>query len=42
MGCGSSAIDRKAVIMNNQIEKDIREQEMQAKKIIKLLLLGKS
>ncbi|RDD46908.1 Guanine nucleotide-binding protein G(o) subunit alpha [Trichoplax sp. H2] len=40
MGCGSSAVDQKAVIANNQIEKDIREQELQAKKIIKLLLLG--
>jgi hypothetical protein len=41
MGCGHSAEERAALLRSKQIEKNLKEDGMQAAKDIKLLLLGK-
>ena len=40
MGCSLSADDRAALERNRQIEKELKEDGLQAAKDIKLLLLG--
>jgi len=41
MGCGHSAEERAALLRSKQIEKNLKEDGLQAAKDIKLLLLGK-
>lgn len=41
MGCSLSADDRAALERNRQIEKELKEDGLQAAKDIKLLLLGR-
>lgn len=41
MGCASSAEERAAVARSKQIERNLKEDGIQAAKDIKLLLLGK-
>lgn len=41
MGCASSAEERAAMARSKQIEKNLKEDGIQAAKDIKLLLLGK-
>lgn len=42
MGCASSAEERAAIARSKLIEKNLKEDGIQAAKDIKLLLLGKS
>lgn len=42
MGCTTSAEERAAIQRSKQIEKNLKEDGIQAAKDIKLLLLGKS
>lgn len=42
MGCTSSAEEREAIARSKQIERNLKEDGIQAAKDIKLLLLGKS
>lgn len=42
MGCASSTEEKAAVEKSKQIEKNLKEDGLQAAKDIKLLLLGKS
>jgi hypothetical protein len=42
MGCAMSAEERAALARSKQIEKNLKEDGIQAAKDIKLLLLGKS
>jgi hypothetical protein len=41
MGCGHSAEERAALLRSKQIEKNLKEDGLQAARDIKLLLLGK-
>lgn len=41
MGCAQSAEERAAIARSKQIEKNLKEDGIQAAKDIKLLLLGK-
>lgn len=41
MGCTSSAEEREAIARSKQIERNLKEDGIQAAKDIKLLLLGK-